>query len=194
MGQLKSRQRDISMKNLARLCTVLIAFSLCCLGDSPKGTNDSITAGLIADPGTIVGRLEIPRLHLSVVVREGAGPNILAVSAGHIEGTAMPGLSGNMGIAAHRDTFFGPLREIRPNDLITVKTLRGIYTYAVKGTEVVAPTDVGVLGPTTDAELTLVTCYPFHHKGPSPQRFIVHATRIGNAISEVSDGASQAEP
>jgi len=183
------------MKKLARLCTVLVAFTLCCLGESPKSTNeDSIRAGSIAEQAAIIGRLEIPRLHLSVLVREGAGPHILAVAAGHIEGTALPGLSGNMGIAAHRDTFFGPLQGIRPNDLITVKTFSGTYLYAVRSTQVVAPTDVHVLHQTEDAELTLVTCYPFHHKGPSPQRFIVHATRIGDAISEISGGASQAEP
>lgn len=183
------------MKNLARLCSVLVVFSLCSLGESPKSRNgDSIAIGSIADQGAIVGRLEIPRLHVSVVVREGAGPNILAVAAGHIEGTNLPGFSGNMGIAAHRDTFFGPLREIRLNDLITVKTLDGTYLYEVRSTEVVAPTDVGVLHQTSDAELTLVTCYPFHYKGPSPQRFIVHATRLANSIAEISGWTSQAEP
>jgi len=178
------------MKPTARLLTVLVALTLCCLGEgSERKSQDSFS-----DRGAIVARLEIPRLHVSVVVREGAGPNTLAVAAGHIEGTALPGLSGNMGIAAHRDTFFGPLREIRPDDVITVRTLSGIYTYVVKSTEVVTPPDVWVLQQTTDAELTLVTCYPFQYKGPSPQRFIVHATRVGNAISEISGGASQAEP
>jgi sortase A len=178
------------MKKLARLCTVLVALTLCCLGERPGPNNQDS----IASQGEIVGRLEIPRLHVSVVVREGAGQNVLAVAAGHIEGTALPGLSGNMGIAAHRDTFFGPLREIRPNDLITVKTFDGTYQYSVKSTEVVAPSDVHVLHQTMDAELTLVTCYPFHYKGPSPQRFIVHATRVGNTISEISGGASHGEP
>jgi len=179
------------MKQLARLFTVIAALTLCCLGESPKSRNVNAIA---EDQGAIVGRLEIPRLHVSVVVREGAGAKILAVSAGHIEGTALPGLSGNMGIAAHRDTFFGPLREIRPHDVITVRTVSGTYQYAVQGTEVVAPAEVGVLRQTNDAELTLVTCYPFHHKGPSPQRFIVHATRVDNSISEISGGASHGEP
>jgi sortase A len=54
----------------------------------------------------------------------------------------------------------------------------GSFSYAVNSTEVVAPSDVRVLRQTTHAELTLVTCYPFRYKGPSPKRFIVHATRI----------------
>jgi sortase A len=190
IGPMKSKKkRDISMKEPARLCTILVALTLCCLGQSPKKNQNSI-----ATQGAIVGRLEIPRLRVSVLVREGAGPSILAVSAGHIEGTALPGRSGNMGIAAHRDMFFGPLREIQTNDLITVRTISGTYEYAVKSTEVVAPTDVHVLRQTVDAELTLVTCYPFRHKGPSPQRFIVHATRVGTAVAQISGGSSEAEP
>ena len=148
-------------------------FSLLCLGESRP-----ISDYAIRNDVAMVGYLEIPRLHISVPVLEGSGPSILAVAAGHIEGTSLPGRSGNMGIAAHRDKFFAPLREIRPNDIITVRTLDGSFAYAVNRTEVVVPSDVRVLQQTTDAELTLVTCYPFRYKGPSPKRFIVHATRI----------------
>lgn len=64
--------------------------------------------------GEPIGRIEIPRLHLSVMVLEGTTPKILRVAAGHIDRTALPGTTGNVGIAAHRDTFFRPLREVRP--------------------------------------------------------------------------------
>ena len=164
------------MKQLFKISTLFITLSLLCLAKSKPVSEYSLQ-----DVGAIVGHLEIPRLHISVPVLEGSGQNILAVAAGHIEGTALPGTSGNMGIAAHRDTFFGPLREIRPYDIITVRTIDGNFTYAVNRTEVVAPTEVGVLHQTSDAELTLVTCYPFRYKGPSPKRFIVHATRITEA-------------
>jgi sortase A len=45
----------------------------------------------------------------------------------------------------------------------------------VESTEVVDPENVEVLCPTVDAELTLVTCYPFSYIGAAPKRFIVHA-------------------
>jgi sortase A len=163
----------VYMKRLFKISPLLFAFSLVCFG-KPQPVHDYS----IRDKGVIVGHLEIPRIGISVPVLEGSGPNILAIAAGHIEGTSLPGLSGNMGIAAHRDTFFGPLRQIRPNDIITVRTMNGSFSYAVNTTEVVAPSEVGVLRQTPDAELTLVTCYPFRYKGPSPKRFIVHATRI----------------
>jgi sortase A len=161
------------MKRLVKIFTLFFIFSLLSFGKS-----EPINDYSIRDKVAMVAYLEIPRLHISVPVLEGSGPGILAVAAGHIEGTSLPGASGNMGIAAHRDKFFRPLREIRPNDIITVRTVGGSFSYAVNSTEVVAPSDVRVLRQTTHAELTLVTCYPFRYKGPSPKRFIVHATRI----------------
>ena len=129
--------------------------------------------------GEILGRIEIPRIHLSVIVLEGSDSRILRLGAGHIRGTGLPGMIGNVGIAAHRDTFFRAVREIRPNDLITLTTLRGVFLYRVDGTEIVDPRDVQVLHRTEDAELTLVTCYPFYYLGSAPKRFIVHARQQG---------------
>jgi len=126
-------------------------------------------------PGDIVGRIEIPCIHVSVIVLEGSDSRILRVAAGHVPGTALPGTIGNVGIAAHRDTFFRPLSEIRPNDMITLTSLHGIFRYRVDSMEIVDPNDVQVLHRTKDAELTLVTCYPFYYVGSAPKRFIVHA-------------------
>jgi sortase A len=130
-------------------------------------------------PGDVIGRIEIPRIHVSVIVLEGSDSRILRVGAGHVQGTALPGTIGNVGIAAHRDTFFRPVREIRPNDIITLTTFRGVFQYRVDGTEIVNPNDVQVLHQTQDAELTLVTCYPFYYLGSAPKRFIVHARQQG---------------
>ena len=126
----------------------------------------------------LIGRVEIPRLRLSVALAEGAGTATLRKAAGHIEGTAFPGDPGNVGIAGHRDTFFRPLRRIRPNDLIVIDTLRGRYRYRVLSTTIVRPRDVGVLAPTPRQELTVVTCYPFYYIGSAPYRFIVRAERV----------------
>src|SRR5579871_4734949 len=126
-------------------------------------------------PGETIGRIEIPRLHMSEVVLEGDSSKILRVAAGHIGGTALPGTTGNVGIAAHRDTVFRELRNIRPKDGIVLTTSYGTFRYIVDKLEIVDPHDVQVLHPTTDSELTLVTCYPFTYIGSAPKRFIVHA-------------------
>ena len=141
---------------------------------------DAETATAVAErppaPGTPLGRIEIPRLHVSTIIRAGSDARTLSLAVGHIPGTALPGEAGNMGLAGHRDTFFRRLRDIRADDEIRVVTPRGIYSYRVDRTRIVNPTDVWVLDPTARPALTLVTCYPFTYIGSAPQRFIVRAT------------------
>jgi sortase A len=129
--------------------------------------------------GDVIGELEIPRLRLSVMVFEGDDAGILGKGAGHIPGTALPSGNGNIGIAAHRDTYFRPLRGIHLNDALDLKTPAGTSQYAVTETEIVRPSDVGVLARAPGRDLTLVTCYPFFYVGSAPKRFIVHARKIG---------------
>ncbi len=127
--------------------------------------------------GGLIGRIEIPRLGFSAVVIEGTSTTTLRRAVGHIQSTALPGQPGNIGLSGHRDTFFRPLRNIRENDVITLTTLVGGYRYRVVSTQVVRPENVGVLAPSGDEILTLVTCYPFYFVGPAPYRFIVRARR-----------------
>lgn len=127
-----------------------------------------------ADP-LVLGRIEIPRIGASAIVREGDDDATLAVAVGHIPGTARPGRTGNMALAGHRDSFFRALRNIRVDDTIRFRTVSGLFEYRVDSTEVVGPRDVRVLASTGGSTLTLVTCYPFRFLGRAPKRFIVHA-------------------
>src|SRR5712671_1837727 len=133
--------------------------------------------------GDVIGELEIPRLQLSVMVFEGDDAGVLGHGAGHIPGTALPPGSGNIGIAAHRDTYFRPLRTIHANDVIALKTPAGTSQYTVTETEIVRPSAIGVLSRAPGRDLTLVTCYPFYFVGSAPERFIVHARKIGDTIA-----------
>ncbi len=138
---------------------------------SPKDPEAAFSSG-------VIGRIEVPRLGVSVFVVEGAGSTALRRAVGHISGTALPGSPGNVGISGHRDRFFRPLRNIRPNDIITVTTLLGEFRYRVVSTRIVNPDDVWVLDKSGDQILTLVTCYPFYFVGSAPSRFIVRAIRV----------------
>jgi sortase A len=140
--------------------------------------NNSATA-VHAEPetGALLGRLQIPRLGMAVMVVEGVDEDDLARAAGHVPGTTLPDKHGNVGIAGHRDTFFRPLHNIRRNDKIQLTTLHGDYKYRVISTKIVDPGDVQVLAPTRHDMLTLVTCYPFNFIGAAPKRFIVTAAR-----------------
>ena len=100
---------------------------------------------------------------------------------------------GNVGIAAHRDTFFRPLKDIQRGDVLEVETQRGAYRYRVEWLAVVDPNDVQLLQPSSDAELTLVTCYPFYYVGPAPQRFVVRALRIDEGTTPQVAASLQTE-
>jgi sortase A len=133
------------------------------------------------EPGSLVGRVEIPRLGVSAIVLEGVDKKTLRRGVGHIPETPLPEEGGNVALAAHRDSFFRGLKDIRKNDIITLKTLENTYYYRVDWTEIVLPEDTHVLAGSDAPELTLVTCYPFYYVGSAPKRFIVRAERVDEA-------------
>ena len=126
-----------------------------------------------------LGRLDVPDAGLSVMLLEGTDETTLNRAVGHIEGTALPGQRGNVGIAGHRDSFFRGLAELELGDDLSLTTLDGVAHYQVAQLEVVEPTAVEVLEPTDHDALTLVTCYPFYYVGDAPQRYIVRARQVG---------------
>jgi|SRR5450432_526895 len=125
-----------------------------------------------------IARLEIPRAHVSAMVAEGTSSRVLSRAVGHAIDTALPGQAGNVTLAAHRDTFFRHLGDLRSGDIIYLKEPGHQYKYQVRFTAVVTPKDTWVLHPAGHETLTLLTCYPFHFVGPAPDRFIVRARRV----------------
>ncbi len=128
--------------------------------------------------GTVIGRLSISQLKFSVPVLESYDPATLKRGVGHVPGTAVPGGLGNLVLAGHRDTFFRPLRFVRPGMDIQVATGAGRWSYLIDRTEVVTPDQVSILDVGDRPEMTLITCYPFDYIGAAPKRFIVHAHLI----------------
>jgi sortase A len=131
----------------------------------------------IAPLGAMLGRIQIHRIGVDAIIVEGTDGRSLGRAVGHIAGTALLDERGNVGLAGHRDTFFRPLRDIRPDDEIIVTTLAGRYRYKVESTRVVTGEDISVLEDPGQSILTLVTCYPFYYVGHAPERFIVRARR-----------------
>jgi sortase A len=130
----------------------------------------------------VIAWIDIPRLSISTAVIEGDDDVALDLGAGHIPGTALPsatGATGNIGIAAHRDSFFRSLGGIELQDRIRLRTPQGDWDYTVESTRIVKPSEVSVLANSSQAVLTLVTCYPFRYVGSAPLRFIVRARRAG---------------
>ena len=128
--------------------------------------------------GASIADLSIPRIQLSAVVLHGSDSRTLRRGPGHLEHTALPGESGNVVIAGHRDSFFRPLRNVQMGDDIFLDTPYGRFQYRVTSIRVVNPHDLSVLDPTDSPTLTLITCYPFWVFGNAPDRFIVRAARV----------------
>lgn len=150
------------------------------------------------EAGDVLGRVDIPRLALSAIVREGVDAGTLSRAVGHVPSTSLAGEQGNFAIAAHRDTLFRALKDIREGDVVTFEAMNARYTYEVFATRIVKPSDVSVLHPDgglnatnepgvvnviahPDHLLTMITCYPFYYVGSAPERFIVQARLISSA-------------
>lgn len=132
----------------------------------------------VAAAPSALGRIEIPRIGVAAIVKDGADEETLARAVGRVPGSARPGQVGNMVLAGHRDTFFRPLRDIKVNDRIRMVVPPNTYEYKVESVMVVSPEDTNVLRSKGKEEITLVTCFPFRFIGPSPDRFVVSATRV----------------
>lgn len=127
---------------------------------------------------TAIGLLTIEGLDIHAPIFRGESDAVLDRGVGWIENTSRLGTAGNTGLAAHRDGFFRPLKDVEIGARVTVSTLIGDRHYRVTGMDVVMPDDVYVLEQTSKDTLTLITCYPFYFVGSAPQRFVVYATAI----------------
>jgi len=133
-------------------------------------------------PASVIGRLEIPRLHISAPIKTGDDDNVLDAAVGYLPDTPLPWQPGNSALAAHRDRLFRPLERIRVGDEIRLSTAHGDLQYEVSRTLIVDPSDVWVLDPSPDANLTLITCFPFTYVGHAPKRFVVQARKIDPSL------------
>jgi sortase A len=128
--------------------------------------------------GEVIGEIQVPRLGLDAIVIQGDSAENLRRAVAHLPKSALPGESGNIALAGHRDTFFRPLRDIRLGDEIRFKTYARSFDYVVESIEVVEPRDMSVLESSSGHELTLLTCFPVYYIGPAPRRLVVRAREV----------------
>ena len=127
-----------------------------------------------------VARLSAKSHDVDLIVLAGGSGRTLAFGPGHLSASALPGETGNMVIAGHRDTHFAFLRDLEPGHRLTIESFSGATTdYEVIGLNVVDSRRGSLLLDTDDAVLTLVTCYPFDAVDPGgPLRYVVTARRL----------------
>jgi sortase A len=144
--------------------------------------------------GRVLGQFEVPRLKLSYVLLEGTDNRTLDKSIGHVEGTGLPGESGNISIAGHRNTHFRKLEWIRRGDEIVITSPRGHYRYIVEWLRLFRSNDIGVIDAGHGPAVTLITCFPFEYVGSAPLRYIVRALpddETRRRLSPMSSNATQ---
>jgi len=127
--------------------------------------------------GAPVARLLIPRLGLDEIVLEGVDDYSLNAGPGHLPGSALPGERGNSVISAHRDRHFSRLGDIQVGDTVLTDSGQAAIRWVVKSKRVVAA-NAPALFRTSDATLTLTTCWPIRYFGTAPERLIVTAKRL----------------
>lgn len=137
--------------------------------------------------GDAIAIIRIPSIGVERAVVEGVRRADLRKAPGHYPNTPLPGELGNAAIAGHRTTYgapFGRLDELRPGDLIEIRTATGNYRYSVTETIIVKPKELSVLNATPTATLTLTTCHP---RFSASRRLVVHASLITESSAPVRE-------
>jgi sortase A len=130
-------------------------------------------------PGDALGRIEAPGMDgLNLVFVQGTDASSLELGPGHYPETAMPGQGKTVAIAGHRTTYLAPFRHIdsmKPGDKITLKMPYGTFIYSVQKSEIVDPSDVGIIHDTGYERLVLSACHPLYS---ASQRYIIYARLV----------------
>ncbi|WP_024934248.1 MULTISPECIES: class E sortase [Actinomadura] len=171
------------------LCAVAVA-AFCALpavsvppAQAAPARGTAAVAATAARPrtGTVIARLQIRRMGLKTLVRQGVGRAVLRRGVGHYPGTALPGREGNTVLLGHRTTWrhpFGELDRMRRGDRIVLRVGRRTYVYRVRLKRVIKPRDRRALEPVPfhrgsapdGRYVTLITCTP---KGSDRRRLVV---------------------
>lgn len=123
-----------------------------------------------------VARITVPRLHRSVIVLDGASGQALAFGPGHVAGTPAAGDRGTAVYAAHRDTHFALLGQMRPGDAIRVDRIDGRQArFRMAGAQVVRWDASGLDPHAPGRSLALATCWPLDAKTHGPLRYVIIA-------------------
>ena len=115
---------------------------------------------------------------LNMVFVQGTDESSLELGPGHYPETAMPGQGKTVAIAGHRTTYLAPFRHIdsmKKGDKITLKMPYGTFVYSVEKSEIVDPSDVGIIHDTGFERLVLSACNPLYS---AAQRYIIFARLV----------------
>jgi sortase A len=113
--------------------------------------------------GDPVGRLQIGRIGLKMVVVQGTDHETLKKGPGHYEPSALPGEGHLIYVAGHRTTYLAPfahINDIEAGDYITFSMPYATFTYRVRRHYIVRSDQLSVLRDHGREILRLQACHP----------------------------------
>jgi sortase A len=149
------------------------------------GAKTGLLAERFADrveTGQGIGRIRIPTIGVSIVVVQGTDTSSLQRGPGHYPETAFPGEGKTIGIAGHRTTYLAPFRHIDQIDVgddVMIEMPYAAFTYRVTKTDIVDPTDIGIVDDVGYERLVLTACHPLYS---AAQRSAVFARLTGVSL------------
>lgn len=160
---------------------------------APRASENTLAASAASVDPKAPPQISIPKINVTapMVTNEKSYDNgrvQKALERGVVQygaASADPGQVGNLVVVGHSSGqpwtpgnykfVFTLLEKIGLNDRIFIDYKGTRYIYRVTSTKVVPPTDLSVLRPTDEPQLTLITCTPV---GTSRDRFIVTARQV----------------
>lgn len=144
----------------------------------------------------IIGYLTIDSIDVKVPLYHGTSETVLAVGAGHIQGSSLPigGENTHTSVSAHTGLpsakFFDKVDTLKIGDTFQFYIMNEILTYQVDQISVVLPDEVDALAiePGKDYA-TLVTCTPY---GINSHRLLVRGVRIETPPEQLKAAAATA--
>lgn len=128
-------------------------------------------------------RIVIPAIDVDAAIYGGDDWYALQKGVGHYLNSANPGENGNMVLTAHNDVYgeiFRYLEDLEIGDEVRVQADSGKwYTYRVRETHIVDPSETWVLRHQNQPTVTLITCHPYR---VDTQRYVVFADLVGESF------------
>lgn len=121
-----------------------------------------------------VARITVPRLGVQEIVLSGGSGQAMAFGPTLLPAGAAPAAPGTSIMAAHRDTHFAFLKDLRLGDQIVVQAVSGrTRAYRVTGFQIVLWDRFTFSRNVSKPTLVLTSCYPLTATVHGPLRYVV---------------------
>ncbi|MDF2801520.1 MAG: hypothetical protein K0S61_1423 [Anaerocolumna sp.] len=129
---------------------------------------------------THYGIISGDKIGLAAPIYYGDSDEILRKGVGQYTASGLPGEGKPILIGGHDGTYFAPLEQAIPGDIITIETNYGLFEYKVTGIKITDVTDTTAYNITQEKEqLILYTCYPFGQVvGDRSERYFVYCDKV----------------